>query len=62
MSTVDYSELYIGGEWAAPRAVETFIDAAVAAARVAFDDPTGWAARDPADRSNVMERFAEEIR
>ncbi|KAF0957764.1 aldehyde dehydrogenase [Rhodococcus sp. T7] len=82
MSTIDYSELYIGGEWATPRsaatitvhspadgstvgsvprAVETDIDAAVAAARAAFDDPTGWAAWDPADRSKVLERFAEEL-
>jgi aldehyde dehydrogenase (NAD+) len=33
-------------------------DAAVRAAREAFDDPTGWSTWDPARRAEVLERFA----
>ncbi|WP_448256047.1 aldehyde dehydrogenase family protein [Microbacterium aurum] len=34
------------------------IDAAVAAARRAFDDPTGWRTWSPEQRGEVLERFA----
>ncbi|WP_067707046.1 aldehyde dehydrogenase [Nocardia yamanashiensis] len=37
------------------------IDAAVAAARRAFDDPNGWATWEPARRATVLERFAVEL-
>ena len=39
-----------------PEAVEADIDAAVAAARNAFDN-SGWATAEPAERAAVMERF-----
>ena len=39
-----------------PEAVEADIDAAVAAARKAFDE-SGWAQTSPAERAAVMERF-----
>ncbi|MCX4091339.1 aldehyde dehydrogenase [Nocardia sp. alder85J] len=35
------------------------VDAAVAAARRAFDDPSGWANWEPARRAAALERFAE---
>ena len=41
-----------------PEATEADIDAAVAAARGAFDDPTGWAMWTPDRRREVLERFA----
>src|ERR1700738_3944631 len=34
------------------------IDAAVGAARKAFDDPEGWATWSPTRRGDVLERFA----
>jgi acyl-CoA reductase-like NAD-dependent aldehyde dehydrogenase len=44
-----------------PEAVEADIDAAVDAARRAFEDPKGWANWSAADRATVMERFADEL-
>src|SRR5260370_334511 len=41
-----------------PAATERDIDAAVGAAREAFDDPEGWATWSPARRGDVLERFA----
>lgn len=41
-----------------PEGTEADIDAAVAAARRAFDDTTGWARWEPARRAEVLERFA----
>jgi aldehyde dehydrogenase (NAD+) len=41
-----------------PEATERDIDAAVAAARAAFDDPHGWSTWTPARRGEVLERFA----
>jgi aldehyde dehydrogenase (NAD+) len=41
-----------------PEGTERDIDNAVAAARRAFDDPTGWAAWAPSRRTEVLERFA----
>src|SRR5258707_9280360 len=41
-----------------PEAVEADIDAAVGAARRAFDDPNGWAHWEPAQRAAAMERLA----
>src|SRR6266566_8631622 len=41
-----------------PAATERDIDAAVGAARKAFDDPEGWASWSPARRGDVLERFA----
>src|SRR5260370_40586459 len=41
-----------------PAAAERDIDAAVGAARKAFDDPEGWATWSPAQRGDVLERFA----
>jgi acyl-CoA reductase-like NAD-dependent aldehyde dehydrogenase len=41
-----------------PAGTEADIDAAVDAARKAFDDPAGWAAWSPARRGGVLERFA----
>ncbi|HEY1920597.1 MAG TPA: aldehyde dehydrogenase [Streptosporangiaceae bacterium] len=79
MSTIEYDQLYIGGQWAAPASAERIevteaateerlgsvpaategdIDAAVAAAREAFDDPGGWATWTPARRGEVLDRFA----
>jgi acyl-CoA reductase-like NAD-dependent aldehyde dehydrogenase len=43
-----------------PEAVPADVDAAVAAARRAFDDPSGWAHWSPARRAEVMERYADE--
>ncbi len=42
-------------------AQEADVDAAVDAARTAFDDPNGWATWEPAQRADVMERFATEL-
>ncbi|WP_028933094.1 aldehyde dehydrogenase [Pseudonocardia spinosispora] len=44
-----------------PEAVEADVDAAVDAARRAFDDPNGWPTWSPADRAAAMERFADEL-
>jgi aldehyde dehydrogenase (NAD+) len=44
-----------------PEAVEPDVDAAVAAARKAFDDPQGWAHWAPARRASVLESFAGEL-
>jgi aldehyde dehydrogenase (NAD+) len=41
-----------------PEALEADVDAAVAAARKAFDDPTGWAHWAPERRADAIERFA----
>ena len=69
MTTIEYGQLYIDGQWAAPASAERIevteaateenlgsvpaaterdIDAAVGAARKAFDDPEGWASWSPA--------------
>jgi aldehyde dehydrogenase (NAD+) len=42
-----------------PEAQEADVDAAVAAARRAFDDPAGWAHWAPADRATAMERLVD---
>lgn len=42
-----------------PEAQDADVDAAVAAARRAFDDPSGWARWAPADRAAAMERLAD---
>ncbi|TCN55976.1 acyl-CoA reductase-like NAD-dependent aldehyde dehydrogenase [Rhodococcus sp. SMB37] len=42
-----------------PEAQEADVDAAVTAARRAFDDPAGWAHWAPADRADAMERLAD---
>lgn len=44
-----------------PEALEPDVDAAVAAARAAFDDPAGWATWEPSRRAEVLERFADAI-
>ena len=44
-----------------PRGKEADIDAAVAAARTAFDAPDGWGNWDPKERADVLERFAAEL-
>ena len=49
------TEEYIGS---VPDSSERDVNAAVAAARRAFDDPAGWAHWAPARRADVMERFA----
>src|ERR1700754_3050123 len=41
-----------------PEAVDADVDAAVAAARAAFEDPTGWATWEPSARADAIERFA----
>jgi len=41
-----------------PEAVEADVDAAVGAARRAFDDPNGWAHWESAQRAAAMERLA----
>jgi acyl-CoA reductase-like NAD-dependent aldehyde dehydrogenase len=43
-----------------PEAARADVDAAVSAARRAFDDPSGWATWDPGRRADVMERLADE--
>src|ERR1700728_4137933 len=42
----------------APEAAEADIDAAVAAARRAFDDPSGWSSWSPTERAAALERLA----
>ncbi|MDT7558039.1 MAG: aldehyde dehydrogenase, partial [Pseudonocardiales bacterium] len=44
-----------------PEAQEADVDAAVGAARRAFDDPTGWATWEPSARAVVLERFADAL-
>jgi len=44
-----------------PRGTEADIDAAVTAARTAFDAPDGWATWHPKERADVLERFAVEL-
>ena len=44
-----------------PEAQEADVDAAVDAARRAFDDSNGWASWEPAARAAAMERFADEL-
>jgi aldehyde dehydrogenase (NAD+) len=41
-----------------PAAVERDVDHAVAAARRAFDDPTGWSQWAPSDRADAIDRLA----
>lgn len=43
-----------------PEAVEADVDAAVGAARRAFDDPSGWAHWEPARRAEILDRLADE--
>ena len=44
-----------------PEASEADADAAVAAARRAFDDPSGWSSWEPARRASALERLAAEL-
>jgi acyl-CoA reductase-like NAD-dependent aldehyde dehydrogenase len=44
-----------------PEAAEADVDAAVAAARRAFDDPSGWSSWEPARRAAALERLATEL-
>ena len=44
-----------------PEAVDADVDAAVGAARRAFDDPNGWAHWEPARRAAAMERLASAL-
>lgn len=44
-----------------PRGTEADIDAAVVAARAAFDATDGWATWHPKERAEVLERFAVEL-
>ena len=44
-----------------PAATEADVDAAVAAARRAFDDPTGWSSWDPLRRAEAIEELAAEL-
>ncbi|MGW0822838.1 aldehyde dehydrogenase [Streptomyces sp. NPDC002845] len=44
-----------------PEALAADVDAAVDAARRAFDEPGGWASWEPERRAEVMERFASEL-
>jgi acyl-CoA reductase-like NAD-dependent aldehyde dehydrogenase len=44
-----------------PEGAETDIDAAVAAARAAFDEPNGWANWAPERRAEVMDRLADAL-
>ena len=44
-----------------PEAAEADVDAAVAAARRAFDDPGGWSYWTPAERASALERLATEL-
>jgi acyl-CoA reductase-like NAD-dependent aldehyde dehydrogenase len=44
-----------------PEAQEADVDAAVAAARAAADDPSGWATWEPSARAAAMERFADAL-
>ncbi|KAA0933729.1 aldehyde dehydrogenase [Streptomyces apricus] len=44
-----------------PNGSQKDMDAAVAAARAAFDDPGGWAAWEPARRADALHRLAEAL-
>ncbi|PRY44836.1 aldehyde dehydrogenase [Umezawaea tangerina] len=44
-----------------PEGMEADVDAAVAAARRAFDDPDGWSGWAPRDRAAVMRRLADAL-
>jgi len=44
-----------------PEAAEADVDAAVAAARRAFGDPSGWSQWEPARRGEALERLAAEL-
>jgi aldehyde dehydrogenase (NAD+) len=44
-----------------PEGAEADMDAAVAAARLAFDDPSGWSSWEPAQRAAALERLAAEL-
>jgi acyl-CoA reductase-like NAD-dependent aldehyde dehydrogenase len=44
-----------------PEAAEADVDAAVAAARRAFDDPAGWSGWTPTERAAALERLAAEL-
>jgi len=44
-----------------PQGSEADVDAAVTAARRAFDDPSGWPAWEPARRAAALERLATEL-
>lgn len=44
-----------------PEAQEADVDAAVAAARRAFTDPTGWAHWAPAERADALDRLADAL-
>ena len=80
--SIDYRQLYLGGQWtdpataatidvhsptteqligSVPRGSEADVDAAVAAARTAFDDPDGWASWHPKQRGEALEQFAAEL-
>ncbi|WP_067903026.1 aldehyde dehydrogenase [Nocardia vaccinii] len=52
------SEQVIGS---VPMAAPQDVDAAVAAARSAFDEPAGWSSWDPAIRADALRRFAEAL-
>jgi aldehyde dehydrogenase (NAD+) len=45
-----------------PTATHADVDAAVAAARRAFDDPGGWSTWDPERRAAALERFAVQLK
>jgi len=44
-----------------PQGSESDVDAAVIAARRAFDDPSGWSSWEPARRASALERLATEL-
>ena len=44
-----------------PAATEADVDAAVAAARRAFDDPQGWANWEPARRADALDQLADKL-
>ncbi|RLV50804.1 aldehyde dehydrogenase [Nocardioides mangrovicus] len=44
-----------------PEAMEADVDAAVAAARRAFDDPQGWSSWEPARRADAIDSLADEF-
>jgi aldehyde dehydrogenase (NAD+) len=52
------TEEFIGS---VPGAQEADVDAAVAAARRAFDDPGGWSQWEPAERAAAIERLADQL-
>ena len=56
--TSSSTEEHIGS---VPEAAEADVDAAVAAARRAFDDPGGWSQWDPAERGAAILRLAAEL-